>query len=97
MSLMTFVKNESMYTCRKSNLPLTYVHRIYKDVNERSLHDVLDDTQLLPVFQYLQHFFGLPSIDLVPVLAFLADKSLEDEKVTLAQMVQFFENGEYLL
>lgn len=79
-----------MYTCRKSNLPLTYVHRIYKDVNERSLHDVLDDTQLLPVFQYLQHFFGLPSIDLVPVLAFLADKSLEDEKVTLAQMVQFF-------
>lgn len=87
---MSFVKNESMYTCRKSNLPLTYVHRIYKDVNERSLHDVLDDTQLLPVFQYLQHFFGLPSIDLVPVLAFLADKSLEDEKVTLAQMVQFF-------
>lgn len=79
-----------MHIGRKTNLPLSYIHKIYKCVNDRILIEVLEDPTLIPSFQYLANFLQLPSTDLVPVFAYMTEKSLDEETVSMKQLVEFF-------
>ncbi len=75
---------------RQTNLPLTYVNIIYEGVAERPISEVLEDESLLPAMRYLCAFMQFPNIDLIPLFSFLIKKSLEEESVSMKQVLEFF-------